>query len=321
MNTRRLWLLSAVGSAITGVATQAMAQSDRREVAVTFDDMPAVSVVDRSRARAQATVRDLIAALRRHGVAATGFVNEQKLYQNGTLDSARLTLLADWIHAGHELGNHTYSHRDLHTTAVSVYQDDILRGERHSRALSARLGSPFRYFRHPMLHTGRSPGIQAQVSGFLKQHGYTVAPVTIDNYDYLYSAAYERTLAAGDTSGARAVRDDYVAYMDTIVGFYERQARLIVGRLLPQILLLHANPLNAAAFDSLAAMLRRRGYRFVSLEHALRDPAYASRDEYVGPAGITWLHRWALTARLASSTYAGEPEVPESIRRLALPRR
>jgi peptidoglycan/xylan/chitin deacetylase (PgdA/CDA1 family) len=307
-----LWLC-----AILVAAGEALAQGDRREVAVTFDDLPAVSVVDRTRARAQATVRDLLDALRRHGVRTTGFVNEQKLYERGALDSARLALLADWIREGHELGNHTYSHRDLHTTPVAQYQADILRGERHTRALAARLGAPFRYFRHPMLHTGRSLDIQARMAEFLRTHRYLVAPVTIDNYDYIYSAAYERVLAARDTALARAVRAEYVTYMDTIVGFYEQQAKLIVGRLFPQILLLHANPLNAAAFGDLAAMLRRRGYEFVELERALRDSAYMARDTYVGPAGITWLHRWALTARMRSSIYVGEPEVPDHIRRLA----
>jgi len=48
----------------------------------------------------------------------------------------------------------------------------------------------------------------------------------------------------------------------------------------------------------------------VSLSEALKDEAYGSKDEYVGPAGITWLHRWALTKGNGGSTFAGEPAVP-----------
>ena len=44
----------------------------------------------------------------------------------------------------------------------------------------------------------------------------------------------------------------------------------------------------------------RRGYTFVPLEQALADSAYASADTYTGPAGITWLHRWALTRASAA---------------------
>jgi hypothetical protein len=76
------------------------------------------------------------------------------------------------------------------------------------------------------------------------------------------------------------------------------------------VLLLHASRLNADAFDGLAGMLERRGYRFVPIEEALSDPAYDSRDTYAGPAGITWLHRWAITAGVSPKVFSGEPEVP-----------
>ena len=41
------------------------------------------------------------------------------------------------------------------------------------------------------------------------------------------------------------------------------------------------------------------------------------RDTYVGPAGITWLHRWALTAGKRGPFFAGEPTVPQYIERAA----
>jgi hypothetical protein len=44
---------------------------------------------------------------------------------------------------------------------------------------------------------------------------------------------------------------------------------------------------------------------------------YRSPDEYVGPAGITWLHRWALTAGRRGAVFAGEPEVPAWIEQAA----
>ena len=53
--------------------------------------------------------------------------------------------------------------------------------------------------------------------------------------------------------------------------------------------------------------LRLRGYRFVALDAALEDPAYTSEDTYVGPGGITWLHRWAITRDVDRSLFRGEP--------------
>ena len=42
-------------------------------------------------------------------------------------------------------------------------------------------------------------------------------------------------------------------------------------------------------------MFRQRGYRFVSLDDALADPAYRSPDTYTGRTGPSWLQRWAVT--------------------------
>ncbi|HEX5072033.1 MAG TPA: hypothetical protein VFW03_02435 [Gemmatimonadaceae bacterium] len=101
--------------------------------------------------------------------------------------------------------------------------------------------------------------------------------------------------------------------MDTVFGFYEAQSRTIVGREIPQVLLIHASLLNADMFDTLVQMMERRGYTFAKLEDVLSDSAYRSADTYVGPGGITWLHRWALTRGMRGATFAGEPEVPPDI--------
>jgi hypothetical protein len=66
-------------------------------------------------------------------------------------------------------------------------------------------------------------------------------------------------------------------------------------------------------------MIERRGYRFITLDRALEDPAYQSADTYVGPAGITWLHRWALTRGTPRAFYQDEPEVPPFVAENARP--
>jgi hypothetical protein len=77
-------------------------------------------------------------------------------------------------------------------------------------------------------------------------------------------------------------------------------------------LLLHANSINAEYFDDLAAMLKKRGYKFVTLEEALKDEAYSLPDTYIGPAGISWLHRWA-REKGREFIVADEPTVPEFV--------
>ena len=53
-------------------------------------------------------------------------------------------------------------------------------------------------------------------------------------------------------------------------------------------------------------MWEKKGYKFVSLETALGDAAYRTRDEYVGSAGISWLHRWQ-PAMGKKMDFSGDP--------------
>ena len=285
----------------------------RRRVAITIDDLPTVSRNFTSAADRERLTTTLVGALVRHHVPAIGFVNEGKLYHAGTLDEREVALLRQWARAGLELGNHTYSHADLHTVDIDTYLNDITRGDDVTRRVMAEVGRTPRFFRHPFLHTGRTLAVRARVDSLLAARGYRVAPVTFDNYDYLFAAAYDDALARRDSLEAKQVATKYVAYMDTVFGFYEAQSRTIVGREIPQVLLIHASFLNANMFDALARMMERRGYGFASLEEVLSDSAYKSADMYVGPAGITWLHRWALTRGMPGATFSGEPEVPPDI--------
>jgi len=107
--------------------------------------------------------------------------------------------------------------------------------------------------------------------------------------------------------------------MQAKVEFFERNSRELFDRDMRQILLVHANMLNADRFDELASMFERRGYRFITLERALQDPAFASSDTFVGSSGITWIHRWALTRNMPKSFFAGEPEVPGFVAEMAKP--
>jgi ketosteroid isomerase-like protein len=70
----------------------------------------------------------------------------------------------------------------------------------------------------------------------------------------------------------------------------------VFDREIPQVLLLHANSLNADYLDILLDLLEDRGYRFVGLSEAVSDPAYDRPDTYVGPRGLSWIQRWALAA-------------------------
>lgn len=288
-----------------------------RTVAITIDDLPVVTRRHTPEVYRNITQR-LVASLKKNEVPAIGFVNEKKLYSDGSLDTLQVSLLKSWLDAGLELGNHTYSHPSLHNISLDDYQKEILQGEIVTRQISKPYGKAPVYFRHPFLHTGRSVATRDSLLLFLDEHGYQVAPVSADNADYLFAAAYERALLDQDKATQKKIREEYVGYMDDCFAYYEQQSEALLDREIAQTLLLHANALNADTFDDLAAMLRQRGYAFVPLSEALKDEAYTTqKDTFTGASGISWIHRWALTQGKRGDFFKGEPLVPKFINSLA----
>lgn len=66
-------------------------QSTRREVAVTFDDLPVVGTRDIT--AQQRITRKLLRSITSNKVPAIGFVNENKLLEGGVEDEHRVALL------------------------------------------------------------------------------------------------------------------------------------------------------------------------------------------------------------------------------------
>ena len=300
----------AVAVAFAAVAVAAFGETaPRRQVAITFDDLPAVSTRRDLAVHAEITEK-LVAGCRRHGIPAIGFVNEQKLETDGEVEEGRVALLERWLDAGLELGNHSYSHPNLFRTPLAEFQHDVLRGEKVTRRLLEARGRKLEYFRHPFLNTGPDVETKTAFTAFLAEHGYRVAAVTIDNSEWIYARAYDHALDREDTEMARRLSESYLSYMDRMFAYYEQQSVALLGYELKQILLLHANRLNADHLDALVARIRGRGYEFISLDDALKDPAFARPDRYAGSAGITWLHRWALTEGKKGAFFDQEPEPP-----------
>jgi len=294
-------LLAAAFAAFASLASfAATARPPERAVAVTFDDLPGTTaaLVSNDVPALRETTRKLLAAFREASVPVVGFVNEGKLFLEGETPAQaeqRIGVLRQWVEAGHELGNHTYSHRDLNTQPLEWFEQDVVRGEAVTRRLLGEKGRTLRYFRHPFLHVGLELDKRRAFESFLHGRGYTIAPVTVDNDEYIYAAAYAEARRRGDAALAARLGDDYLRYMESMFASIEGVSQDLLGREIPQVLLLHANDLNADRFPPLAAMMKARGYRFVTLEEALRDEAYRRPDTYVGRWGYSWLHHWEIT--------------------------
>ncbi len=280
-------------------------------MAVTFDDLPGVVAPGQGIAELRALTDRLVAGIAANRIPAIGFVNEGKLAPAGSPEPGRVALLSKWVAAGHELGNHTYSHLDLHRASLGEFEEDVARGEETTTALLGAKGMRLRYFRHPFLHTGLSLETRRALEEFLAQHGYRVAPVTIDNSDWIFARAYATARQRGDRATAEKVAANYGPYMERKTAYYERQSTALFSREVRQVLLLHANALNADRLGDVVRRLRARGYAFISLDRALEDSAYETPDTFTGRGGISWLHRWALSGK--GVVLPDEPATPRFV--------
>lgn len=280
-----------------------------RAVAVTFDDLPYqasdADLCDPSRAMALTT--EFVDMLRPLDTRAGVFVNEGKVCEAGR--AALLPgVLHVWLDAGFDLGNHTASHINIHRNTVDAYLADVDAGAPFTRAALAERGRTLTYFRHPYLFTGETPEKKAAIAAGLAERGYTIAPVTIDNNDWMFAAVYRDAEAAGDETLKTRIGEAYVAHMATVLDHWEPySAELTGGREPVQVLLLHAHTLNRDWYPRIHALYLARGYRFVTLAQALSDPIYDHADDYVRANGVSWLHRWTFTE---GRPIRWEPEPP-----------
>lgn len=82
-------------------------------------------------------------------------------------------------------GNHTHTHVHSRKVEPEVWREEVLSCDRTLR----EAGAAPRYFRYPYL---RRPADRAEREVWLREQGYTVAPVTADPADRLFAIAHTR---------------------------------------------------------------------------------------------------------------------------------
>jgi peptidoglycan/xylan/chitin deacetylase (PgdA/CDA1 family) len=293
--------------------------SPQREVAITIDDLPAAAADSMAGSEITAMTANLLGTLRDQKVPVVGFVNEKQLYTFGEVDE-RIQALSMWLDYGFDLGNHTYSHASLNQVGLNQWEEEVIRGETVTSLLLAQHKMKIRYLRHPYLDTGRDLQTRREAEAFLAGRGYRIAPVTMDAWDWMYGFVYEDARSRGDTTLQQKLVNSYLSHTTEVFAYYEMLSRDLMGYEPKQILLLHANWLEADHIGDLLDLLRKRGYRFITLQDALGDRAYGTPDEFVSEEGTGWIDHWAITR---GKPPRGTPRAPEWLNELydALPRR
>lgn len=291
--------------------------AQQKMVAVTIDDLPFVRIGTFADKVLIGRTVMLLDTLKKYQAPATGFVNLSKVYKGDKLDSARFNLLRLWLTKGFDLGNHTFSHPDYNAVSYKEYIADIEKNEPLLNKILNENNKSMVYFRHPFLHRGNNKAKADSLSEYLKNRHYIEAPVTIDNGEWIFAAAYDSVLKTNNSNVISAVGEQYISYMEAKLHYYEGQSQKLFGRNISQILLIHANSLNSDYMGKLLAMFVRNGYSFVSLHTALKDELYKTEDHFYRNGGISWLDRWAITQKKSKDFYKDEPVCPAEIMKLA----
>lgn len=307
----RFWRRTALAVLVlTAVSASARAEP----VALTFDDLPLLSPHPKPE-EARRVARDLTRELRACHAPATAFV-----IGGIFADRPRLQrdLLTHWRRAGVTLGNHTWRHDSLNAMTAEAYIAGVARTDRllHRLDPSGRRPPAVRWFRHPFLETGDTADKRATVETWLAEHHYRIAPVTLENDDDLFAAPYADAIARRDKPAAAHIRDEYVAFTAARIAWYRDAAQQLLGRRPALVSLMHASRLNADVLPELCRLLPANDLQPVTLEEALKDPAYALGEGPPDKDGDDWLNRWA-TILGKDLPWDSFPEAPADIKAAA----
>lgn len=227
--------------------------SAQKTIAITIDDLPFVGEYRNFH------LNMMIKTMKEQQIPATGFIIASEVRQDNW------EVLNQFRDAGFSLGNHTYSHANLNRLTVDEYIQEIKKAD---AILKPVLTKP-KYFRYPYLamSTGEK---RKEILCYLKKKKYTVAPITIDSKDFAFN---QRLLAVPELKRRDYLNELKPFYLDFIrqqTVKAEEHNQYHHNPEQPQILLIHANLLNAYVLPDIITLYKEQGYQFVHLNKALQ---------------------------------------------------
>jgi peptidoglycan-N-acetylglucosamine deacetylase len=271
-----------------------------QKVAITFDDLPLNGLLPPGVTRTE-TTRNVLAILKkRHAPPAYGFINAKKL--EGNADAAEALKL--WA-AVEPVGNHTYAHIDLEKNPHEAFEREIEEDEPALELLSQT--DDWHWLRYPYLHEGDTVEKRRAVRAYLKARGYRIAQVTLDWEDYMWNTAYARCVGKSDEKSIAWLRSSYLDTASEFIDLGRQQSKLIFGHEINYVLLLHLGAFSSTILPDVFDLLKKKGFKLVTLEEAESDPAYdGDPDVGMHDAG-TLLDQWMQVKQIKYPEHAEKP--------------
>jgi peptidoglycan/xylan/chitin deacetylase (PgdA/CDA1 family) len=253
--------------------------AQKPSVAITMDDFSWSNPVKLS---AEERNQRILSALNSHSIKGALFV----VGRNADSKAGK-TLLGEWNQAGHQICNHTYSHRNYNDPKITTaeYAEDIV----HAETVLKTFPRYNKLFRFPMLKEGNTVQKRDGLRAFLKQRGYHIGHVTIDNSDWIVDERLKIKLSKDPNADLKPYRDYYLNHIWNRAQYYHELGIKVTGRSVSHTLLTHFNLLNGLFLTDLLEMFTSRGWQLIDAAEAFRDPVFAAEPNVL-PAGesIIW---------------------------------
>ncbi|WP_232505553.1 polysaccharide deacetylase family protein [Legionella clemsonensis] len=237
--------------------------AQKKEIAITIDDLPFVGETKNFH------LNMIIETLKANEIPATGFVIAKEVTPENW------KMLQKFHDAGLGLGNHTYSHLNLNQVKTETYLHEI---DAADKILSPILTEP-KYFRYPYLAMSQGDK-KEKVLHFLSAKNYQIAPITVDSKDFLFNQILYAVPEKERRNFLKILKECYINFIWQQTLKAEEHNRLAHKSDQAQILLIHANLLNAYVLPDIINLYKQNGFSFISLEEALRTTGENSVKEF-----------------------------------------
>lgn len=227
--------------------------AQKKEIAITIDDLPFVGESKNFH------LNMILDSVKANEVPVTGFIIAKEV------NASNLPMLQKLHDAGIGLGNHTLSHANLNKLNSKAYIQEIASAD---KILSPVLTTP-KYFRYPYMVMGKGAK-KTEVMDYLSSQNYQVAPITIDSKDFMFNQLLLQVSQNERRHFLHILKRCYLDFIWQQTLKAEEQSRLARKPEQAQILLIHANLLNAYVLPDIIALYRQNGFNFVSLAEALK---------------------------------------------------
>ncbi|RAP35008.1 polysaccharide deacetylase [Legionella quinlivanii] len=234
----------------------------QRQIAITIDDLPFVGEYKNFH------LDRIIKLVKDNEIPVTGFVIAGNVRQDNW------PMLHKFRDAGFGVGNHTMSHINLNKVKTERYIQEI---EEADKILAPVLTEP-KYFRYPYLAMGKQKK-KEKVLKYLASKHYKIAPITIDSKDFIFNQRLLSVPQDDRRAYLEEVKYDYLEFIWKQTLIAEENNRYNHKTDQAQILLIHANILNAYVLPDIINLYREHGYTFVTLDEALQTFNFAQPQQ------------------------------------------